>query len=83
MIVNHPAKFHNEKIPKRYRMVSKTVRTGMVRHLRILLRYAHDMCKCDIFGVKTPIDRHVAIFHTCLDVACQNAGIHFYRRRPE
>ena len=39
MIVNPPAKFHNEKIPKKYRTVSKTVRTGMVRHLRILLTW--------------------------------------------
>ena len=38
MIVNCPAKFHNEKILKKYCTVSKTVRTGMVRHLRILLR---------------------------------------------
>ncbi len=37
MIVDHPAKFHNEKIPKKYHTVSKTVRTGMVRHLKILL----------------------------------------------
>ena len=37
MIVYCPAKFHNEKIPNKYCTVSKTVRTGMVRHLRILL----------------------------------------------
>ena len=44
MIVNPPAKFHNEKIPKKYRTVSKTVRTGMVRHLRILLPYRSWLC---------------------------------------
>ena len=33
MIVDHPAKFHNKKIPKKYCTVSKTVRTGMVRHI--------------------------------------------------
>ncbi len=42
MIVDYPAKFHNKKILKKYRTVSKNVRTGMVRHLRILLTMTND-----------------------------------------
>ncbi len=53
MIVDHPAKFHNEKIPKKYPTVSKTVRTGMVRHLRILLicAFSHSMCVVNMNGL--------------------------------
>ena len=40
MILDCPAKFHNEKILNKYCMVSKTVCTGMVRHLKILLSKA-------------------------------------------
>ena len=36
MIVDCPAKFHDEKISKKYSTVSKTVRTGMVRKFKII-----------------------------------------------